>query len=190
MRQLRTGGYEALNFGAIAEELGTTRANIHYHFKNKENLALAAIDRYMDEIEGNVRALAEEHPGDFPAVMSALDEDVWVRLSEDEYEGWCVAVKVVADQSWVPKELGRRATRHFERLVERFAGLVEDSQRAGTVRPDRPADEIAREALTVHLGIAQMAMSLPAERLPDSFSRRFMRAWLSTVSYQPARTRT
>lgn len=75
MRLLRTGGYEALNFGTIAEELNTTRANIHYHFKNKENLALAAIDRYMDDIESNIRTLAEEHPGDYPAVMVALDED-------------------------------------------------------------------------------------------------------------------
>lgn len=182
MRLLRTGGYEALNFGTIAEELGTTRANIHYHFKNKENLALAAIDRYMDEIEGNVRALAGEHPGDFPAVMAALDEEVWLRLSENDYEGWCVAVKVVADQSWVPRELGRRATEHFERLVASFGRLVEDSQRAGTIRTDRPAGDIAREALTVHLGIAQMAISLPDERTDRSFSRRFMRGWLSTVT--------
>lgn len=179
---MRTGGYEALNYATIAEELGVTRANVYYHFKGKENLALEAIGRYMDEIEGNVRARAGEHPGDFPAVMEALDGDVWRQLADDDFEGWCVAVKVIADQSWVPRELGHKATEHFERLVDGFAALVEESQDAGTVRTDRPAADLAREALMVHLGIAQMAMSVPGEREPGSFSRRYMKTWLTGIA--------
>jgi hypothetical protein len=36
-------------------------------------------------------------------------------------------------------------------------------------------------AISAHFGIATMAMSLPAQRGPESFSRR-MRRWLSTLS--------
>ena len=43
---------------------------------------------------------------------------------------------------------------------------------------DRPAAEIACEELSVHLGVAMMAMCLPEEREPGSSSRRRMREWL------------
>ena len=39
-QQLMGGGYDKLNFATIARDLNTTRANLHYHFKNKETLAI------------------------------------------------------------------------------------------------------------------------------------------------------
>ena len=50
--QLRRGGYSQLNFASLSKELGTTRANIHYHFSNKENLAKEALETYreMDQL--------------------------------------------------------------------------------------------------------------------------------------------
>jgi AcrR family transcriptional regulator len=64
-RLIRAGGYEALNFGTIAEELGITRANIHHHFKNKENLALQAVNRYSAGLEERFAGFKEKHPGNF-----------------------------------------------------------------------------------------------------------------------------
>ena len=34
--QMKAGGYEQLNFAVIANDLKTTRANLHYHFKNRD----------------------------------------------------------------------------------------------------------------------------------------------------------
>ena len=44
--QLKAGGYKALNFAVIAEQLDTTRANLHHHFKNKEGLGIEATKAY------------------------------------------------------------------------------------------------------------------------------------------------
>lgn len=184
-RLIRTGGYEALNFGTIAEELGITRANIHHHFKNKENLALEAVNRYSAGLEERFAVFKEKHPADFPAAMSATHDGMWDRLAETNYAGFCVAVQLISDQSWIPEEVSHEATGYYERLLSIFTELIEVSQEAGTVRKDRPAGDIAREALSIHLGVGLMAMTLPDERQPGSYSRRRMREWLATIA--PAR---
>ncbi len=181
-RLIRTGGYEALNFGTIAEELGITRANIHHHFKNKENLALQAVNRYVVGLEERFAAFKEKHPGNFPAAMAAVHDGMWDRLSETNYGGFCVAVQLISDQSWIPEEVSYEATGYYERLLSIITELIEESQEAGTVRKDRPVDNIAREALSIHLGVGLMAMTLPTERQPGSYSRRRMREWLATIT--------
>ena len=182
IRLIRTGGYEALNFGTIAEELSITRANIHHHFKNKENLALQAVNRYVVGLEERFAAFEEKHPGNFPAAMAAVHDGMWDRLSETDYGGFCVAVQLISDRSWIPEEVGHEATGYYERLLSVFTELIEESQEAGTVRKDRPAEDIAHEALSIHLGVGLMAMTLPVERQPGSYSRRRMREWLATIA--------
>lgn len=182
IRLLRTGGYEALNFGTIAGELGVTRASVHHYFGNKENLALEALSRYEADFEERFSALSEMHPGDFPTAMAKTHEGTWRRLSENGYAGFCAAAQLIADRSWIPEGVGHRASAYYERLIGHFSDLIEESQEAGAVRDDRPAAEIAREALSVHLGVAMMAMSLPGEREPDSSSRRRMREWLLALA--------
>ena len=203
IRLIRTGGYEALNFGTIAEELSITRANIHHHFKNKENLAIQALNRYGARLEERFVMLKEnkswtpeevsheatgyyerllEHPGNFPAAMAAVHDGMWDRLSETNYGGFCAAVQLISDQSWIPKEVSHEATGFYERLLDISTQLIEESQEAGTVRKDRPAGDIAREALSIHLGVGLMAMTLPNERQPGSYSRRRMHEWLATVT--------
>ena len=122
-----------------------------------------------------------EYPRDFPAGMAAVHDGMWDRLSETNYGGFCVAVQLISDQSWIPKEVSDGATEFYERLLNIFTELIEESQQAGTVRRDRPAGDIARETLSIHLGVGLMAMTLPAERRPGSYSRRRMREWLATI---------
>jgi hypothetical protein len=107
---------------------------------------------------------------------------MWDRLSETNYGGFCVAVQLISDRSWIPEEVSHEATGYYERLLSLFTELIEESQKAGTVRKDRSAGDIAREALSIHLGVGLMAMTLPAERQPGSYSRQRMREWLATIA--------
>jgi AcrR family transcriptional regulator len=40
-------GYRGMSFGDLAEPLGITRPNIHYHFGNKQNLVEEVLDDYI-----------------------------------------------------------------------------------------------------------------------------------------------
>ena len=43
------GGYRAFSFRDIADALGIKTAAVHYHFRHKDDLGLALVDRYRDD---------------------------------------------------------------------------------------------------------------------------------------------
>ena len=63
--QLLAGSYAKLNFARIAEDLDITRANVHYHFKNKENLAIEVFTRHKALTLSQYQQLRERFAGDF-----------------------------------------------------------------------------------------------------------------------------
>jgi TetR/AcrR family transcriptional regulator, transcriptional repressor for nem operon len=182
---LRIGGYEALNFGTISEQLNISRANIHYHFKSKENLALEAVNRYMLNVENKFEDLGRRHAGDCHTIFQSLDDELWMNLTEDEYQGFCMCLNIVVGQIWIPQNLKERAVQHFEHLVKLFETVIRDGQASGLISERSSAEDLAREAMLVHFGIAQLAIILPKEREAGSFSRRYMKLWLDRLLEKP-----
>ncbi|KAM3096122.1 TetR/AcrR family transcriptional regulator [Phormidesmis sp. 146-12] len=182
---LRTGGYEALSFSTISEQLNISRANIHYHFKSKENLALEAVNQYMANVENKFEQLSQRYAGNCRAIFQSLDDNLWMNLTEDEYQGFCMCLNIVIGQSWIPQSLKDRATQHFEQLVKLFEQVIKDAQASGLISEQSSAEDLAREAMLVHFGIAQLAMTLQKEREAQSFSRRYMKLWLDRLLEQP-----
>ena len=60
-RMLQVRGYNGFSYGDVAEELGITRAALHYHFKSKAELA-SAIERYAARFSAALDALDETAP--------------------------------------------------------------------------------------------------------------------------------
>ena len=50
-------GYRGMSFGDLAEEIGTTRANIHHHFGNKQNLVEEVVVDYIRETNSVVSSI-------------------------------------------------------------------------------------------------------------------------------------
>src|SRR5262249_60248187 len=47
-------GYEGFSFGDIAQAVGTTRANIHHHFGNKQRLMAELIERFAAAAQARI----------------------------------------------------------------------------------------------------------------------------------------
>jgi len=144
-----------LNFGTIADNLGITRANIHYHFKNKEKLALSTIERYMTEGRQVMGAISERFPADFPGMIGAIEEELW-----KEYEAAgtmpCVCAALMRGGEGVPKSLMEESARHYQDIVGVFTHHIKASQGAGTVKSKRKAEDIAREGLLLFFALMQL----------------------------------
>jgi AcrR family transcriptional regulator len=50
VRQLRTGGYEALSVAAIARELGIAQNAVYWYFPSKDALFVAALERLLADV--------------------------------------------------------------------------------------------------------------------------------------------
>lgn len=57
IRLFTISGYGGVSFGDITEQLGTTRANIHYHFGSKSGLAEEVLDAAADNVLRHYREI-------------------------------------------------------------------------------------------------------------------------------------
>jgi len=57
-----TQGYHGLSMRQIAESVGVSKAALYYHFKNKEQLFLAILDAYLDEMEAMIDQVRAQEP--------------------------------------------------------------------------------------------------------------------------------
>jgi len=76
-QQLLAGGFDKLNFAKIADDLNTTRANLHYHFKNKENLANEVFSQYERRTVVHYDALKRNFSGDFFGFFKEVENSIW-----------------------------------------------------------------------------------------------------------------
>lgn len=81
---MRWAGFNGASFRDIADEVGVKSASVHYHFRTKEDLGVALVERYSDRLFGaldaataavadpraRVKALADIHCDAFVAGKS------------------------------------------------------------------------------------------------------------------------
>src|SRR5437868_8980649 len=61
-RLLQTRGFNNFSYADIADELGITKASLHYHFPGKAELGQALITRYADRFAEALREIDRNLP--------------------------------------------------------------------------------------------------------------------------------
>ncbi len=154
--QLTEGGYDNLNFGKIAAALNTTRANVHYHFKNKESLALAATEKFAIQHREEIVAILKKNPGDMVSAAQDLEAHLMHELDSDEQTGGCVCSQIVRDAN-VPESIMQLSQSHFQELAQIMTKAFEESQDTGVITKKLPAELLAFMFGSMIMGLGQMA---------------------------------
>lgn len=159
-------GYYGLAMRQIAEALGVSKAALYYHFKDKEELLLAILDSYLDDIERGLVQIEAQHVG-ARARISALVEMILAQPSEQR--------AVIRLSSQEMAQLSAPARQAFERayhrkFLYRIQAMLEDGMARGELRGVDPV--VATWAL---LGMlypyfypAHSADLPPAGRMPQA----------------------
>ncbi|MEM9133505.1 MAG: TetR/AcrR family transcriptional regulator [Actinomycetota bacterium] len=178
-RQLRSGGWSGLNFGTIATELEVSRANLHYHFGNKESLATAAVEAYVDGALSSMVELVEAHDGDIAGLLDAVEEAIIDRVRLLGTDATCMCTQLLRDAGAPDalRDASRRFWREKMRLLEKAMAAA---QRAGTLTPASSPSELATEAIALLMGVEQLAMVI------DDPKRFAARAWGTTARWAAA----
>jgi TetR/AcrR family transcriptional regulator, transcriptional repressor for nem operon len=77
-RMVQARGFNAFSYADIAEELGVTKASLHYHFPSKAGLGVALIERYSERFAAaldDIDARETDAPGKLDA-YAAMFADV------------------------------------------------------------------------------------------------------------------
>lgn len=131
-----TRGYDNTSTNDILAQIGIARGTLYYHFKSKEDILDAMVDRILSEITGKASriALDESIP-----VLERLTRTVLV-TNEDTPTG-----EVVLEQLHKPQNAllhAKMQTKLIQQLVPLFCKMIEDGTSQGLMQTDYPEETI------------------------------------------------
>lgn len=151
-QQLLVGGYNQLSFAKIADELNTTKANIHYHFKNKENLASEVFKRYETEIVALYSDIKKRHKNDFIGFFKEVENSIWEPYLSNSRGGKVVIFELISDGD-LPEEIADSSRKLYMKLRKIFKDVILDGIDCGQINKKCDAKKEAIRALVMMTGM-------------------------------------
>lgn len=129
-------GYHATGLDRIIREAGITKGNFYYHFKSKEALAVAALERHF---EITSREMVEGAMGNGQSPMTALFSilDLLALRQTEQYQAGhicgCYFGNFTLEMSTESKAVRRKVQSIFDRYRALFRDLLEHAAEAGEI---------------------------------------------------------
>jgi TetR/AcrR family transcriptional repressor of nem operon len=137
-RLAQTRGFNGFSYADIAAELGMTKASLHYHFASKAELGRALILGYSRRFDRALSELEAASPFDILQRYVQLYENVLVR------DRMCLCGMLAAEYSTLPPAMRTELRAFFDRNETWLASILERGRKAGALRFEGSALEIAR----------------------------------------------
>jgi len=142
-RMLQVRGYNGFSYGDVAEELGITRAALHYHFKSKAELGQALIERYAARFSAALDALDETAP-DAAAKLRGYAN---LYLDVLRHDLMCLCGMLAAEYRTLPEPLQASVSAFFDTNTSWLRGVLEQGGAEGSLRLLGSPDDVAAMVL-------------------------------------------
>lgn len=157
IRQMMSGGYDNLNFANIADELNTTRANLHHHFKNKEGLGVAATELYIQEQTITFDEIIKTHDGDIFSLLAAVENYLIEFLLGGNSFTACICSQLMYECK-APDKLRQLARNRFNAELNDFEDQVGKAIKNGVLSSSTDIGKLAFQIAATYIGIGQLAL--------------------------------
>lgn len=145
---LMRDGYRGLRFADIAEALGITRANVHYHFGTKQRLVEEIFEDYLRDTLTRVRSIWTDEEASLEDKLRATMEFNRERYRKFNTRGpgtkpWSLIARMRLERNL----LSPRTNNHMRKFVEELESLVtaaiELAKKKGELAQNAPVQDIA-----------------------------------------------
>jgi AcrR family transcriptional regulator len=123
-------GLDGLSIGNLAERTGMSKSGLYAHFKSKEELQLATIERADEIFAHEVLDRARAHPEGLPRLWALADEFL-SHIERDVFPGGCFFAAVGAEFSTHPGRVKERIVAFNVEWFGELAAAVAQAQAAG-----------------------------------------------------------
>jgi len=149
-------GYFSTSTNDILEAVSISKGAFYYHFKSKEALALAVLERLRAQYEEfmiePVEAKAEP-PDRLMAILERMAE-----LDESSRgNNYLLLARLIQEMAQQEGELSQRVAETLEWLIDYWEELIGDAQDAGLVRDDIDRRTLAELIVAALLGAVSCA---------------------------------
>jgi TetR/AcrR family transcriptional repressor of nem operon len=142
-RMLQVRGYNGFSYADVAQELGITRAALHYHFPGKAELGQALVARYAIRFGAALDALDETAP-DAAAKLRGYADLYLDVLSRDRM---CLCGMLAAEYRTLPEGLQESVSAFFDTNTGWLRGVLEQGSAEGSLRLLGSPDDVAAMVL-------------------------------------------
>ena len=174
LRLFYTGGYNATGIDKILAESGVAKMTLYKHFRSKDELILAALNRRDEQFRNWLMGEIEKaSPDPKERLLSMFDAlEIWFRGKAFKGMGFsgCAFINVAGEFGDPDHPAHRVAAEHKRRIIDYLTGLCED---AGFENPGEMAEELAllKEGA---IATAQVRDMPEAARIAKKMARRLL----------------
>lgn len=154
-------GYQSTSVDDILRVCGVAKSNFYYHFRTKDDLALAVLDLYAAEFRQRALAALADRAFDPVERLERFCDTLVASQAEAQQLGGCPFGNFAASLSI--RDGDERADRFrevlrnvFGQLQADLAACLEEGARAGAIRADVTPDELAATVVAAIEGLMLM----------------------------------
>lgn len=144
-------GYEATGVEDLEKHMGINRFSIYSTFKSKQQLFLAALDRYDERRGDKVYALLTAKEAGLPT-LKRIFKGLTTQAEQGNRMG-CFMCNSAIERSLVDPEIAARVQGHFNRLEEALYAALQNARKKGEIRGKRNLRDCARYLIVALQGM-------------------------------------
>jgi len=158
-RLVQTRGFHGFSYGDVASELGITRAALHYHYRGKDELGAALIERYHSRFRARLDEIASESA----SALERLRDYAGIYRSVFADGRMCLCGMLAAEFDTLDEPLGRALLSFFDTNYGWLASVLDEGREAGDLQ--LTADSRATAELMVSTLEGAMLLNRPSSNL-------------------------
>jgi len=181
-------GYHGTSFRQIAERLGSTTTNIHYHFGNKEKLVEAVLRDYIDATSERHQRIWQNPDRSLKQKLSDVAEFNLTRFKafNKDRKGsrpWSLIGRLRLDGEILSAEAREHLAFFTVRVQDSIRIAVRIAQRRGELKESAPLDDIAFLLVSIVNSSSVFTQDAGSFERLEQFFDTFSRVVLS--AYEP-----
>jgi TetR/AcrR family transcriptional regulator, transcriptional repressor for nem operon len=179
-----TRGFNGFSYAHVAEELGITKASLHYHFRSKAQLGEALIARYAERFAGALEHIDASNP-------DAADRlTAYAELYSGVLHGqrMCLCGMLAAEYETLPKPMGDAIVRFFDANQAWLTHTLADGRADGTLTVEGEPTESAQAILGGLEGALLVARPYGDPTRFDTAAKRILAPFLGNPPRRTAST--
>ncbi len=144
-------GYSETGLNDILESTSISKGAFYYHFKSKQDLAVAVLEKLRSDYEREVFEPVRARPDPAERMKTLLE--TLAELSESgRWDNCRLLGRLTQEFARSEDELGEEAAEALKWLIDFWAEIIEDAQGAAVLRDDIAAKPLAELGVTFYLG--------------------------------------
>jgi AcrR family transcriptional regulator len=132
-------GVRAVGVDLVVEKAGVAKTSLYRHFRTKDDLIAAFLQREDEDFWGTWDRVADRHADDPAAELDAHLRWIGECVGRPNYRG-CPQINVAAEFPEIDHPARKVATAHKRQMRQRLKGIAE---RLGVARPDELAGQLS-----------------------------------------------